>query len=73
MILTAIREELGLSGAEFARRIGASPGQLHDWENGRQALTIEAAAKIERRLGRTGIVGAVADERARKALGEQAA
>lgn len=73
MLLKEIREEMGLTGAEFARRIGASPGQLHDWENGRQLLTVEAAVRIEASLGRKDLVPAVVAERKAKALGERAA
>lgn len=68
MNLKAIREEMGLTGAEFARRIGASPGQLHDWENGRQLLTVKAAAKIEKALDRPGFAAEVARERLRRDL-----
>lgn len=62
-VLTAIRTEMGLKSAPFARLVGASPGQMHDWESGAQRLTLEAAAKIERALQRTGIVDAVVAER----------
>lgn len=62
-LLTSIREEMGLKSAQFARHVGASAGQMYDWENGNQRLTIEAAVKIERALGRAGIVDAVVSER----------
>lgn len=61
--LTAIREELGLKSSQFARLVGASPGQMHDWEGGVQRLTLEAAAKIEGVLDRRGLVEAVVEER----------
>jgi transcriptional regulator with XRE-family HTH domain len=33
--LTNRRKELGLSGAELARRVGITPAHLHDIESGR--------------------------------------
>lgn len=62
-LLTSIREEMGLKSAQFAKLVKASPGQMYDWENGKQRLTLEAAAKIERMLGRAGVVEAVVSER----------
>jgi len=35
--LTDRRKELGLSGAELARRVGITPAHLHDIESGRIA------------------------------------
>lgn len=62
-VLTAIRQDMGLKSGTFAKRVGASPGQMYDWENGNQKLTLEAAAKIEKALGRGGIIEAVVAER----------
>lgn len=54
-LLTTIREGLGLKSAQFAAYVGASPGQMHDWEGGRQSLTLEAAGKLERTLKEKGV------------------
>lgn len=48
---------------DFARLIKASPGQLHDWENGRRKLTVEKAANIERITGKSGLVDSVVRQR----------
>jgi transcriptional regulator with XRE-family HTH domain len=61
-MLTSIREQLNLTKSEFARRIGASPGQAHDWESGRTPLTVERAVKIEKALGITGLAEAVVEK-----------
>jgi transcriptional regulator with XRE-family HTH domain len=67
MTITELRESLGLNGVEFARLISASPGQLHDWESGRQTLTVEKADQIERLTGMSGLVDEVVRERIEKA------
>ena len=57
-----------MNGAAFARLVGASPGQLHDWETGKQPLTIRKAVQIERALEITGLVDAVIADRRSKAV-----
>lgn len=67
-LLTTIREGLGLKSAQFADFVGASAGQMHDWESNRQPLTLEAAGKLERTLKERGVdpldlIGAVVRQR----------
>ena len=48
MNLEAIRKELDLTPAEFARRLGVSRGHGHDLLTGRRKLTMRTAAELQR-------------------------
>lgn len=61
--LKAVREELGITLAEFSARTDVAIGSLSDWENGNRTMTVEGAAKIERALNRDGLVEAVVKQR----------
>jgi len=51
--MRAIREELGISQSELARRIGKTPGYICDVERGRRAPNITTLADIADGLGVT--------------------
>ena len=57
--LREIRAERGESLSAFAARIGATAGQVHEWEAGNPHLTVERAARIERMLKVKGLVDSV--------------
>jgi DNA-binding transcriptional regulator YiaG len=73
MTISEIRESMAMKGVDFARLIGASPGQLHDWESGRQILTVEKADEIERLTGKSGLVAEVVKSRIEAARERQEA
>jgi transcriptional regulator with XRE-family HTH domain len=49
--MRAIREELGISQSELARRMGKTPGYVCDMERGRRAPNLSTLAKIANGLG----------------------
>ena len=49
--LMSIRETLGVTQSEFARKLGVTRGRLCDLEKGRRSVSIETAADFARRLG----------------------
>ena len=51
--MAAIREELGISQSELARRIGKTPGYVCDIERGRRAPNLTTLATIADGLGVT--------------------
>jgi transcriptional regulator with XRE-family HTH domain len=51
--MRAIREEMGLSQSELARRIGKTPGYICDTERGRRAPNLTTIAEIAEGLGVT--------------------
>lgn len=51
--MRAVREELGLSQSELARRIGKAPGYICDMERGRRAPNLTTLAEIADGLGVT--------------------
>jgi len=46
-----LREELGISQSELARRIGRTPGYVCDMERGRRAPNLKTLALIAEGLG----------------------
>lgn len=51
--MAAVREELGLSQSDLARRIGKTPGYICDIERGRRAINLTTLASIADGLGVT--------------------
>ena len=51
--MAAVREELGISQSELARRIGKTPGYVCDMERGRRAPNLTTLATIADGLGVT--------------------
>jgi transcriptional regulator with XRE-family HTH domain len=51
--MAAVREELGISQSELARRIGRTPGYVCDIERGRRAPNLTTLAVIADGLGVT--------------------
>jgi len=49
--MKALREELGISQSELARRIGKCPGYICDMERGRRAPNLATLAQISEGLG----------------------
>ena len=49
--MRAIREELGISQSELARRMGKTPGYVCDMERGRRAPNLSTLAEIANGLG----------------------
>ena len=49
--MRALREDLGISQSELARRIGKTPGYICDMERGRRALNLSTLALIAEGLG----------------------
>lgn len=49
--LKLLREELGLSQSELARRIKAAPGYINDFEHGRRTPTLGTLAVLAEALG----------------------
>ena len=49
--MRAIRDELGISQSELARRMGKTPGYVCDMERGRRAPNLSTLAEIANGLG----------------------
>jgi transcriptional regulator with XRE-family HTH domain len=49
--MRAIREELGISQSELARRVGKCPGYICDVERGRRSVNLGTLASIADGLG----------------------
>lgn len=64
MLIKLIKEERvrqGLSLRELARKAGVSDSAIHNWEKGRNKLTVENADKILKALGLTISIGKESD------------
>lgn len=66
MDVATLRKGLNLTQAQFAEALGSSTAYIGHIENGRRALSIAMAAKIERLAGVTGLVDAVVAEKTRE-------
>ncbi len=67
MDVTSLRKSLGLTQAEFAVRMGVSPGHVGDLERGHRRLSIPLAARLEELTGQQGLVAAVVAEKTKAA------
>lgn len=63
MEIDTIREELSLTPAELARKLGVSDGHIADLKSGRRKLSIKLAARLEALSGRKDIVAAIVAEK----------
>lgn len=59
MVFNEIVADLDLTPTELSRALGVSDGHVHDLKNGRRAISLKLAAKLERLTNREGIVSAV--------------
>lgn len=51
--LNAVLAEAGMGTSEFARKLGALPQQVWDWQTGRREPTIGSLLRISGGLGMT--------------------
>jgi plasmid maintenance system antidote protein VapI len=61
MDLNALQDELRLTTAELARRLGTSDGYLHDIKTGRRKLSLQMASKLEHLTGKPVVASVVAE------------
>lgn len=64
MDFNTIVAPLNLSNAELSRQLGVSDGHIADLRSGRRSMSLRLAAKLEALTDRTGLVAAVAVEKA---------